>query len=190
VLAALAVRAFAKLAIVPAVAVGVALTVLAFVWASLMTPPGFIRIASFALGWVLVSLAVIDVAALRLPDAFTLPLLVAGLLVAALLPGRPVIDHVVGAAAGWGALAALAWIYRRARGRAGVGMGDAKLLGAAGAWLGWRALPGVILIACGLAFVWVGLRALTRGRAVLSEPIAFGAPLCLGLWITWLHGPL
>lgn len=164
--------------------------VAAFAWAALAIQPIPILIVSLGLGWSLVCLAAIDVACLRLPDILTLPLIGAGLGLAALLPGRPVLDHVAGAAAGWGALAALALIYRRWRGVDGVGLGDAKLLAAAGAWLGWRPLPSVVLIACAAAFVWVGFQAVRRGRAALGDPLAFGAPLCLATWIVWLHGPL
>jgi leader peptidase (prepilin peptidase)/N-methyltransferase len=113
-----------------------------------------------------------------------------GLGLSAVLPGRPLLDHLAGAAAGWGALAALAFAYRRLRGVDGIGQGDAKLLGAAGAWLGWRPLPSVILIACAVAFVWVGIQAVVRGRGALGDRLAFGAPLCLAIWIVWLHGPL
>jgi len=39
------------------------------------------------------------------------------------------------------------FFYRKARNQDGIGMGDAKLLAALGAWLGWAALPGILLIA-------------------------------------------
>jgi leader peptidase (prepilin peptidase)/N-methyltransferase len=161
-----------------------------FAWAAVTTPPGWILALSLGLGWTLVCLAAIDLTCFRLPDPFTLPLLAAGLGVSAWLPGRPVLDHLAGAAVAWGAVAALAWTYRRWRGADGIGLGDAKLLGAAGAWLGWRPLPSVVLIACGAAFIWVGFQAIARGRVALSDRLAFGAPLCLAIWIVWLHGPL
>jgi len=143
-----------------------------------------------ALAWSLVSLAAIDLAAYRLPDALTLPLLAGGLLVALVLPGRPILEHVAGAAVGWGALAGVAWAFRRWRGVEGMGLGDAKLFGAAGAWLGWAALPSVMLIACLAAFIWVGLRVLRRGRGAARDHIAFGVPLSLAILAIWLEGPL
>ena len=161
-----------------------------FAWAALTAPPGWILALSLGLGWTLVCLAAIDLTSFRLPDPFTLPLLAAGLAVSAGLPGRPILDHLAGAAVAWGALTALASVYRRWRGVDGLGLGDAKLLGAAGAWLGWRSLPSVVLIACGVALAWVGLQAIMRGRVALSDRLAFGAPLCLAFWIVWLHGPL
>jgi len=161
-----------------------------FAWAALTTPSSLVLAASLALGWTLACLAMIDLICFRLPDVLTLPLLAAGLAVAALLPGRPILDHLAAAAAGWAALAALAWTFRRWRGVDGLGLGDAKLLGAAGAWLGWRPLPSVLIIACAAAFVWVAVQAASRGRVALTDRLAFGAPLCLAIWVVWLHGPL
>ncbi|MDB5480471.1 MAG: type 4 prepilin peptidase 1, partial [Caulobacteraceae bacterium] len=175
----------------PATAPVVAAVALAFAWGVVRGPTAWpLFAASLVLGWSLVCLAAIDLTAYRLPDLLTLPLLAAGLAVAFLLPGRPVLDHLVGAAVGWGALATLAWAFRLWRGAEGMGLGDAKLFGAAGAWLGWTALPSVMLVACAAAFLWVGLRVLRRGLAAGREPIAFGVPLSLAILAVWLEGPL
>lgn len=163
---------------------------LLFVWAAAIVSLPWILALSLALGAWLLTLAVIDLVCFRLPDPFTLPLIVAGLAVSFVLPGAPIVDHLAGALIGYGVLAALAVGYRAWRGSDGIGMGDAKLLAAAGAWLGWRPLPSVILIACGLSFVWVAVTALRRGRTAADQRIAFGAPLCAAMWIVWLHGPL
>ncbi|MBV9994450.1 MAG: prepilin peptidase [Caulobacteraceae bacterium] len=163
---------------------------LAFAWAAAIAPDWPVLGMSLALGWTLVALAAVDLASFRLPDLLTLPLILAGLGATALMPARPMLDHLAGAGAGWGSLVVLALAYRWWRGVEGVGQGDAKLLGAAGAWLGWRPLPSVLLIACAAAFVWVGFRTAARGRAALNERLAFGAPLCLAIWTVWLHGPL
>jgi leader peptidase (prepilin peptidase)/N-methyltransferase len=161
-----------------------------FAWAALAVPFPGILILSFGLGAWLLTLATVDLMCFRLPDRFTLPLILAGLSASVVLPGAPVVDHLAGALGGYGLLAVLATLYRAWRGTDGIGMGDAKLLAAAGAWLGWRPLPSVILIACGLSFLWIALIALRRGRLAQTQRIAFGAPLCAALWIVWLHGPL
>ena len=59
----------------------------------------------------------------------------------------------------------------------------------AGAWLGWQALPYVILLACAVGMTWVGVAALRRGKEALAERIPFGVALCLAIWIIWLYGP-
>lgn len=168
----------------------ITVTAAVFLWAAWVAPAGWILALSLGLGWTLLCLAAIDLAAFRLPDVFTLPLLAAGLAASVLLPGRPFLGHLAGAGVGWGLLAALAFGYRRWRGVEGLGLGDAKLLGAAGAWLGVYALPSVVLIAALLALAWALARSLRPGRRAAGEPIAFGAPLALAIWIVWLHGPL
>jgi leader peptidase (prepilin peptidase)/N-methyltransferase len=137
-------------------------------------------------GWLLGLLAVVDVLAFRLPDVLTAPLAVAGLLAGPRLLGQPLADHLIGAAAGFAVLAGLGWAYARVRGRDGLGLGDAKLLGCAGAWLGWAALPMVVVLACAGGLVWAAVRLVARGRGALEEPIAFGAPLCAAIWMALL----
>jgi leader peptidase (prepilin peptidase)/N-methyltransferase len=134
-------------------------------------------------GWTLGLLAVVDILAFRLPDILTAPLGLAGLVLAPRMLGDPLRDHLIGAAAGYLVLAGIAFAYARLRGREGLGLGDAKLLAVAGAWLGWRALPIVVVIASAGGLAWAGVRLLRQGRAGLSEPIAFGAPLCAAIWV-------
>ena len=137
-------------------------------------------------GWALALLAVVDLLALRLPDAVTLPLGLAGLLAGPWALGTPRLDHVIGAAAGYGVLALLAWSYTRLRGREGLGLGDAKLLAVGGAWLDWTALPVIVVLACAGGLAWAAVRLLRRGREALSEPLAFGVPLSAAIWVCLL----
>lgn len=158
-------------------------------WAALVTS-GPALWASCILGWTLLALAWIDVRHLILPDALTLPLLGTGLAAAALLDPGGIADHAIGAAAGYAAFRLVAVTYRAVRGRDGLGAGDAKLLAAAGAWVSWQGLPGVVLIAAATGLVGV-LAAAAIGVAL--EParrVPFGPFLCLGLWLIWLYGPL
>jgi leader peptidase (prepilin peptidase)/N-methyltransferase len=146
--------------------------------------------ADVVLGWCLLCLFLTDVAALRLPNVLTLPLAAAGLLAAVLAGGgQALLDRGIGAAAGYLAVAGLAMAYRARRGREGLGMGDAKLAAVAGAWLGWRDLPVVVLAACALAFVWIAVRAVRDGRDGLQRPFPFGAPLAAAIWMGWLAPP-
>ena len=153
--------------------------------AVLLAPASAVPVLLVA-GWGLGLLGVVDVLALRLPDLITLPLGVAGLVLAPGLLGAPLKDHVIGAAAGYLVLALLGWAYARIRGRDGLGLGDAKLLAVAGAWLGWQALPNVVVLACAGGLAWAAIRLLQRGRAGLTEPIAFGLPLCAAIWASLL----
>jgi leader peptidase (prepilin peptidase) / N-methyltransferase len=151
---------------------------------------GWILWASCALGWTLLVLAAIDFRTYRLPNSLTLPLAAGGLIVAALVDRSILPDHLIGAAAGALSFAAIAALYRRVRGREGLGLGDAKLVGAAGAWVSWTGLPGVVLWACASAFALLLARSL-RGEAItLTTRFPFGPHLCIGIWLVWLYGPI
>jgi leader peptidase (prepilin peptidase)/N-methyltransferase len=88
------------------------------------------------------------------------------------------------------AFAGIGWLYRRMRGRHGLGLGDAKLLAAAGAWLGWAALPSVVVIAAVLALALALAQALGCAKLALTGKLAFGPHLALAFWLVWLCGPL
>jgi len=133
-------------------------------------------------------LALIDRASFWLPNIFTLPLAIAGLACAALRGGDALLDAALGAAVGYGLLAAVAWAYRRVRGREGLGLGDAKLLAVAGAWVGWQGLPLVLLAASLAALAFVAALAMRRGRFDWQAPLPFGPFLAAGLWLVFLYG--
>ena len=137
-----------------------------------------------ALGWTLLALAWIDWRYFILPDVLTLPLLLAGLGVAAGEGRAAALDGALGAALGYGGLWLVGALYRRLRGRDGLGGGDAKLLAAGGAWLGAAALPWVLL---GAAVGGLAIAALTR-RGILAPTLAvpFGPPLAAAIWLVWL----
>lgn len=142
------------------------------------------------LGWSLLALAVIDARTFILPDALTLPLIAAGLAVAWYLDPAPPLDHVVGAAAGGLSFWLIAHLYARTRHRQGLGLGDAKLFAAAGAWVSWQGLASVLLTASLGALALVALLAAFGGPARASTRVPFGPFLALGLWLTWLYGPI
>ena len=123
----------------------------------------------------------IDLETLLLPDALTLSLLWLGLLFNLITGLIPVPAAVWGAAGGYAVLWGLAHAYRLLRGQEGMGLGDAKLLAALGAWLGWQALPQVVLLACALTIAGVALR-----RALWKIPLRQAAPFGPGLAVAGL----
>lgn len=157
-----------------------------FLWSAAAMAPGWMPAVTCAMSWALIVLATVDALALRLPDVLTLPLLAAGLAVAWF--GGGLLDHAIGAAAGLAAFYGIAFAYERSRGQEGLGMGDVKLAGAMGAWLGWQALPFAILVACAVGLIWVGIGYARRGRDALAERIPFGVALCFALWFVWVYG--
>eukprot|EP01037_Dinobryon_pediforme_P006055 gene6055-6129_t len=130
-------------------------------------------------GWAMVLLALIDARHFWLPDAITLPLIVLGLAVAAVMPQPDLLARASGAGLGWAGLEALRQIWRRARGREALGGGDPKLLGAIGAWLGLAALPPVVLIAALGGLGWAAIQALRGRPAGGMTPIPLGTMFAL-----------
>lgn len=153
---------------------------LAFGWAP---GPGGVGWALF--GWLLVTLAVLDWRHFWLPDALTLPLVFLGLTIGLWSTDAMLADRVIGAVAGYGALLAISTAYRLLRGRDGLGLGDAKLLGALGAWLGWQALPFLLLIAALIGLI-VALGARLAGRSVTATTqVPLGACMALAALPAW-----
>ncbi|KAF1056362.1 MAG: Type 4 prepilin-like proteins leader peptide-processing enzyme [Burkholderia gladioli] len=149
--------------------------------------PAPAALSAFGLCVMLLAMSLIDMKTGYLPDSMTLPLLWAGLIVN--LSGHFVELHeaVIGAIAGYLFLWCVFWLFKLLRGIEGIGYGDLKLLAAIGAWLGWIALPQVLLIAA-LSGAAVGLVAMWRGRMRYEEPLPFGPFLALGGIVTLLHG--
>lgn len=142
---------------------------------------------AFVFAWVLVLLAYIDLDTQLLPDVLTLPLAAAGLLVNAAGVFTSPGSALAGLAGGY-LLPVLAYhVMRYATGEDALGRGDCKLLAAIGAWLGWLAVPNVLLVACLLAGVerYVSMRK-TPGVELGLRP--FGPALVAGTLLTMLLG--
>jgi leader peptidase (prepilin peptidase)/N-methyltransferase len=157
---------------------------------------GFTPAAACALvmTWALVALTGIDVDHQLLPDDITLPLLWAGLMAAVLvgasgggtLPVSPR-DAVIGAACGYMSLWSVFHLFRLATGKEGMGYGDFKLFAALGAWLGWKLLPVVILLAAAAGALIGILMILWRGRD-RAAPMPFGPYLAAAGWLAMMYG--
>jgi leader peptidase (prepilin peptidase)/N-methyltransferase len=157
--------------------------------ASLAMYPGAYGLAGAVFGWGLLALLVLDVEHMWLPDRLTLPLALAGLAVSYAL-SMPVIDSLIGAAAGWASLAGIAAAYKAITGRTGIGGGDPKLFAAIGAWLGWFSLPIVLVFAAMLGLLLVGYDRLSGRPVTRHSRVPLGALLAAAAWPLWLAGPL
>ncbi len=149
---------------------------------------GSVLVASLVLGSVLLILSYFDLRTGLLYDVLTLPLILAGLAWAYIADPESSsrwLNAALGAALGYGLIAGMAYAWRKLRGYEGIGLGDAKLLAAGGAWLGATALP-VILLAASvsgmLAVLLVTKKPLSSGQRIA---IPFGPSLAMAIWIVW-----
>jgi leader peptidase (prepilin peptidase)/N-methyltransferase len=124
--------------------------------------------ANFALSMALVAAAFIDAEHMYLPDAVTLGGTLFGIATPA-LRAMSFRDALVGALVGF----LVVWLplivgYKALRGRAGMGLGDAKLVMLAGAWFGW---PGALFaLFAGAIQATLGAAVLLLAHGKIDEP--------------------
>ena len=138
------------------------------------------------LTWALLAIAVIDYDHLIIPDSIVLPFLWLGLIVNHWGLITTLENALWGTVIGYLSLWTLYWAHRLVTGKEGMGYGDFKLLAMLGAWMGWQALP-VIVILSSFSGVLVGGSLIILGRD-RYKPIPFGPYLAIAGWITLLWG--
>ena len=135
----------------------------------------------------LLCIALIDADTQLIPDNLALPLLWAGLLLNLGELYVPLTHAVIGAAAGYGALWLCFKLFKLITGKDGMGYGDFKLLAAMGAWLGWEALPLLLLIASVAGAVF-GITLRMSNKLAAQQPMPFGPWLAAAGVIFMLWG--
>lgn len=151
-------------------------------WAAAAGVPAAFLPASIVFAALLGLLAVADVRTLRLPDALTGALAVAGLAMAlTLLPPAAIGAHLLGGCIGLAGAFVFLRLSRALAGRDMIGGGDVKLIAATALWLGWQALPGLLLLATA-----GGLGLALAGDP--RRPLPFGAAIAASAWLLWLYG--
>ena len=152
-----------------------------------LVAPGLEGACGAAFGWLLLALAALDLAAFWLPNLLTGALAAAGLATGLLTDVPPPLqERLIGGLAGFGALWLVAMGYRALRGRHGLGGGDPKMLGGIGLWLGWQALPLVVLGACLAGLAAVLLLTLGGKRLRGTSRLPFGMLLAIAAFGLWL----
>lgn len=171
-----------------AVACALALAAMAV---SLAVASGIHGVLGAALAVLMIWIAMVDARRFIIPNELTVAALALGLLHAALLEPSGMLQ-AIGIALLRGVGLALLFLairelYRRLRGREGLGLGDVKLAGVAGAWLGWSALPIAIEIAALGALGYYGVLHFWLGRRIrATSRVPFGLFLAPAIWIGWL----
>lgn len=138
---------------------------------------------------ILIALTFIDFDHHLLPDNLTLPLIWLGLL--ANFQGRfvPLQEAVLGAVIGYLSLWSVYQLFKLLTGKEGMGFGDFKLLAALGAWLGWKMLLPVVLVAS-LSGAVIGIALIALKGRERSKPIPFGPWLAMGGLVSLFWGPV
>ncbi|MFN3214692.1 MAG: prepilin peptidase [Henriciella sp.] len=140
-------------------------------------------IASAVLASGLLTLSYIDLRSGLLLDVLTLPLMALGIGYSA-SQGDWFLS-LAGAVVGYAMIAGLAAYWRASRGYEGIGLGDAKLLAACGAWIGVAGLPILLLIASSLGILAALIVSKKTHSAGERLAIPFGPFLAIGGWAGW-----
>jgi len=144
-------------------------------------------LAAIILTGFLISLTGIDIDHQLLPDDMTLMLLWTGLFFSLFGVFTTPVDSIIGALAGYLSLWLLYHLFRLVTGKEGMGFGDFKLLAAMGAWLGWSALPLVVVLSSVVGAV-VGVTLMAVRGHERDKPIPFGPFIAAAGWIALLWG--
>ncbi len=147
----------------------------------------FAGAGALLLTYALITLTMIDFDHQLLPDNITLPFLWVGLLLSVFTIFTDMQSSIIGAVAGYLILWTVYQVFKWATGKEGMGYGDFKLLALLGAWMGWQALPAIILLSSLVGAV-VGIALIVFLRRDRRIPIPFGPYLAAAGWIYLLWG--
>ena len=126
--------------------------------------------------------SVIDIQLQIIPNRLTYPFLFLGwgqAFIAQITLFANFSQSVLGSIGGGGMLWSVAKLYRKIRAKEGIGLGDAKFLAMIGAWLGWEAIPLILVIASTSALLLATI-SMVQKRITWDTPLPFGPFLSLG----------
>jgi len=131
----------------------------------------------------LIVIAFIDLQHKIIPDVISLPGILLGLALS-FFPSSGIspVDALIGVVGGGGFLYLVGTAFEKVTGREGMGGGDVKLLAMIGAWMGWKALPFIVLISS-LSGAVIGGVSLVISRQGVRSRIPFGPFLALGAFV-------
>ncbi|MFC1819814.1 prepilin peptidase [Thermodesulfobacteriota bacterium] len=135
----------------------------------------------------LIIISFIDLRHQIIPDIISLPGIIFGLAISFFSSHITWYDSLIGIIGGGGVLYLVAVVFERLTGKEGMGGGDIKLLAMIGSWMGWRAIPFIILISS-LTGTIIGGGSLLLARQGLKTKISFGPFLALGTLVYLFFG--
>jgi leader peptidase (prepilin peptidase)/N-methyltransferase len=173
----------------------VGLVAVAAMAVSLISAPGLSGVLGAGLALIMFAVAVIDARRFIIPNPLTAAAFALALVHAAVQQSPallPALSLAIGLAIGRGVALALFFLllrhlYKTIRGREGIGLGDVKLAGVAGAWLDWWMMPIAIELAAVAALLVYFLRQSAFHRAVAAtHRVPFGLFFAPAIWLCWV----
>ncbi len=161
-----------------------------FIWAAGNVEIRPVLKETSALFILLTTIALFDMRFLIIPNYLVVIMIFLATLSIDLGNRLELLDRMSGIAFGFALIAGVALFYRKLRNCEGIGLGDAKLAAASGAWIGVSGIPSVFLWATLSGLIAVSLSYVRGDRPSRMTAIPFGPHLAIGTWIVWLVGPM
>jgi leader peptidase (prepilin peptidase)/N-methyltransferase len=138
----------------------------------------------------MLAIAISDARRFIIPDPLVLAALGLGLLQALLVPFEDNFAALAGSILRGLLLALAFWglrkLYKRLRGREGIGFGDVKLAAVAGVWLDWIAITCAVEIAALAALAAIAILAMRGVKMTGKTRVPFGCFFAPAIWLAWL----
>jgi leader peptidase (prepilin peptidase)/N-methyltransferase len=125
-----------------------------------------------------------------IPDSLVVALAVGGALQTNLIGSAGLLQRAIEAVVAFGAAYLFRAAYRWVRGFDGLGFGDVKFVAAGVLWIGIDGLPWLLLVAVLSALASLVILRAEGHELDGKQAISFGPHLAIGLWLTWVAGPL
>lgn len=173
----------------------IAAAVVAVVWYR-QFGPSVVLASRLVFACALLVLFMIDLRHHVLPNIITLPGIAIGFVFSLFTPSEHVLgppgqpawhESLIGLLAGGGFLYLLAEAWRRIRHEEAMGMGDVKMLGMIGAFLGWKLMVFTLMLASLMGSV-VGLGMIAAGKGSRKSQLPFGTFLALAALVACVIG--
>lgn len=139
--------------------------------------PLFVHVAVLAL--FLIPIGMVDLTEWIIPDALTYPGTALGLFLGPWLGVVPLKAALLGGIVGAGTFFLIRLAYRRIRGHEGMGLGDVKLMGMVGVFLGPLPLGSIVLLSATLGLLF-GITGLIKEGKGFKAAVPFGFCIALG----------
>jgi len=171
--------------------VTVGLLAVAAVGVSMIGAPGAIALLGAGLALLMLTVAIIDRRCFVIPDALTGAAFGLAIVHAAVQEPNAMLTAVAFAVVRGTVFASVFFVIRyaywRVRGREGLGLGDVKLAGVAGAWLDWSFMPVAVEITACVALLVYLVRHFALGRPIqATSRLPFGLFFAPTIWLCWL----
>jgi leader peptidase (prepilin peptidase)/N-methyltransferase len=133
----------------------------------------------------LIVIVFIDLDFRIIPDRFSLGNWLLSIIAVFFLSASPWFN-IIGGLLAFSLFFLLAWGYEKWKGVEGLGMGDVKMVGWLGTWLGLESVP-LLILSASLLGLLAGLWAMRKSKDGFQTAIPFGPFLAVGAYLAWLY---